>query len=74
MYRHLGAEEALGYREAEAVGQNIALSFTPEDRAEGVPQRELERAASSGRSDDTRWHVRADGRRSWVEGVDDCPV
>lgn len=64
-----GAEQTLGYREAEIVGQNIALFFTPEDRAAGVPQRELKSAAAAGRADDTRWHVCADGRRIWVEGV-----
>ena len=64
-----GAEQTLGYGEAEIVGQPIALLFTPEDRAAGVPQRELTSAAAVGRGDDTRWHVRADGRRIWVEGV-----
>ena len=64
-----GAEQTLGYGEAEIVGQHIALLFTPEDRATGVPQRELTSAAAVGRGDDTRWHVRADGRRIWVEGV-----
>ncbi len=64
-----GAEQTLGYRESEILGQNIVLFFTPEDRAAGVPQRELGSAAAAGRADDTRWHVRADGRRIWVEGV-----
>lgn len=64
-----GAEETLGYREAEIIGQNVAILFTPEDRAAEVPERELRSAAAAGRGDDTRWHVRADGRRIWVEGV-----
>ena len=64
-----GAEQTLGYGEAEIIGQNIALLFTPEDRAAGRPQRELGSAVAAGRADDTRWHVRADGRRIWVEGV-----
>ena len=66
---NLGAQETLGYRSAEVIGQAIDLIFTPEDRAKGAPQHELERAARTGRSEDNRWHVRKDGSRIWVNGV-----
>ena len=66
---NLGAQETLGYCSAEVIGQAIDLIFTPEDRATGAPQHELEQAAQTGRSEDDRWHVRKDGSRLWVNGV-----
>jgi two-component system CheB/CheR fusion protein len=64
-----GAEKIFGYTEAEAVGQPAGLIFTPEDRAAGVPAKELEAAGREGRAADERWHVRKDGRRIYVSGV-----
>lgn len=65
-----GAAEALfGYTEAEAVGQPIALLFTEEDKAIGLPAFERRVALSAGRSEDDRWHVRKDGLRMWVSGI-----
>jgi PAS domain-containing protein len=37
-----GAKNLLGYEEAELVGKDAGLVYTPEDRASNVPQRELE--------------------------------
>ena len=64
-----GVEHVLGFTEAEFVGQNVEIIFTPEDRATGVPPAEMERAAREGRSEDIRWHVRKDGTRFWGNGV-----
>ncbi|MBV8780556.1 MAG: PAS domain S-box protein, partial [Phycisphaerae bacterium] len=64
-----GAQRLLGFTEAEAIGQPIAVIFTPEDRAAGVPEGELSRAAESGKSPDERWHMRTDGTRFWGSGV-----
>ena len=66
---NVGAQETLGYSSAEVLGQTIDLIFTPEDRARGAPQHELETAAQTGRAEDNRWHVRKDGSRIWVNGV-----
>jgi PAS domain S-box-containing protein len=63
-----GANQLLGYAEAEAVGQNLSLFFTPEDRAAHVPQQELAKAASIGYAYDDRWHVCKDGKRIYVNG------
>lgn len=64
-----GAERMFGYTAAEALGQSGALLFTPEDRAAGVPEREMATAIDEGRADDERWHLRKDGTRFWVSGV-----
>ncbi|MGI4789588.1 MAG: PP2C family protein-serine/threonine phosphatase [Janthinobacterium lividum] len=66
---NLGAERILGYQEAEIVGQNIAVIFTPEDRAQGVVAQELKGAVATGRADDERWHVKKDGTKFWASGI-----
>lgn len=63
------AEHVLGYSEEEIVGRSSFGFFTPEDRALGVPEAELERSKNDGRASDDRWHVRKDGRRFWANGV-----
>lgn len=42
--------------------------FTPEDRASGVPERELATAREHGCGADERWHLRRDGSRFWASG------
>lgn len=64
-----GAERLLGWKEAEIVGKNSATLFTPEDVEKGEPQRELETARTTGRSEDERWHQRKDGSRFFASGV-----
>jgi PAS domain S-box-containing protein len=64
-----GAERILKWREEEAVGQPGAIIFTPEQRAAGVPEVEMEKAKRDGEASDERWHVRRDGSRFWAKGV-----
>ncbi len=64
-----GAERVLGYAEGEIVGQSSFVFFTPEDRAEGVSERELQTALREGRAGDDRWHLRKGGTRFWASGV-----
>jgi PAS domain S-box-containing protein len=64
-----GAQRITGFTEEEIVGQPAALLFTPEDRAAGVPQKELAQAAAAGRASDDRWQQRKDGARYWAQGV-----
>lgn len=63
-----GVERLLGYAEVEFLDQNAAIMFTPEDRATGAPQREINGAEQRGRSEDVRWHQRKDGSRFWANG------
>ena len=64
-----GVEGVLGYGEADFVGKKGDIIFTPEEREDGVPEWEMERAAEEGNSADIRWHLRADGSRFWATGV-----
>jgi PAS domain S-box-containing protein len=64
-----GAERITGWRAEEVLGQPTSVHFTAEDRAAGVPQAELARAAETGRVEDKRWHVRKDGTRFFGDGV-----
>src|ERR1044072_5358303 len=63
-----GAQHILGYTEAEIVGKDASKFFTTEDRARGIPVKELATAAMLGRAEDERWHVRRDGSRFWASG------
>jgi hypothetical protein len=63
------ARALFGYAEDEIVGQPGDIIFTPEDRNQGAPQMEMDRAIEEGRSEDERWHLRRDGSRFWGSGV-----
>lgn len=64
-----GAHLILGWTREEMLGQTLHRFFTAEDRDMGVPEREMGQAASQGRADDDRWHLRADGQTFWASGV-----
>jgi PAS domain S-box-containing protein len=63
-----GAQRLFGYGEAEILGEDASVLFTPEDRECGVPERELQKARTEGRAEDERWHMRNDGSRFWASG------
>ena len=63
------AERIIGYAEAEILGRNFSVIFTPEDLRAGMPGQELRQAREAGRAEDERWHVRKDGRRFWALGI-----
>jgi PAS domain S-box-containing protein len=64
-----GAENIFGYRQDEITGRDFSILFTPEDRARGVPERELKKAAADGRAENRRWHLRKDGAPFFASGV-----
>jgi two-component system, chemotaxis family, CheB/CheR fusion protein len=63
-----GAERMFGYRSDDIVGERLNVLFTSEDRAAGMPEKELKFAAEHGRSSDDRFHVRRDGSRFFCSG------
>ncbi|MCD9188318.1 MAG: PAS domain S-box protein [Pyrinomonadaceae bacterium] len=64
-----GAEKIFGWTEAEIIGKPSEIIFTAEDRAKGVPAKELKTALRKGRAPDERFHIRKDGVRFYVSGV-----
>ncbi|MCR0983091.1 PAS domain S-box protein [Roseomonas populi] len=62
------AERIMGWSEAEAVGQDACMIFTPEDQAKGACEQEMETARKDGRAVDERWHLRKDGTHFWGSG------
>jgi len=68
-YWNPGAQRMFGYNADEITGKDVSLLFTPEDRAAGVPQDELNTALEKGRALDERWHMRKDGTRFYCSGV-----
>jgi two-component system CheB/CheR fusion protein len=63
-----GAAAVFGWSPEEAVGQDGAILYTPEDRAERVFQRELATARETGVAPNVRWHQRKDESRVFIEG------
>jgi PAS domain S-box-containing protein len=64
-----GAHELTGYASPEAVGQEVSLLYTDEDRESGLIGQELAAARSGGRTELEGWRVRSDGRRFWASVV-----
>ena len=64
-----GAVTIFGYEPDEIIGRSFSALFTPGDRERGLPEKELRTAAETGRAEDTRWHVRKDGRAFFADGV-----
>lgn len=64
-----GAERVKGYKSEEVVGKPVTMFSTPEDVAAGVPQRELAKAAATGRSENESWRVRKGGERFWANEI-----
>jgi PAS domain S-box-containing protein len=64
-----GAESVFGWTAEEVQGRPITITYTPEDRAEGVPEKELATARRDGSAPNVRWHLRKDGSRVFIEGT-----
>ncbi|MEG4628891.1 PAS domain S-box protein [Microcoleus sp. AR_TQ3_B6] len=64
-----GAQRVLGYTDAEAIGCDGSIIFTPEDKEQGRAQTESEIALTQGKVENERWHMRKDGSRFWASGL-----
>ena len=63
-----GARLILGWSAEEMLGQSIHRIFTPDNIADGVPEREFATALKTGGGMDERWHVRKNGEFFWASG------
>lgn len=69
---NLGAARIKGYEASEVVGTHFRRFYTPEDAAQGLPERGLHTAATEGRFETEGWRVRKDGSRFWANVVIDA--
>ncbi len=60
------AERIKGYPLSEVQGRYFGMFFTPEDRASGLPELELETARAKGRYEGEGWRLRKDGSRFYA--------
>ncbi len=65
---NVGAETLFGWTAADTVGCHFEMLFTPEDRAAGVPAREVAMATAAGRAEEEGWRVRRNESRFWGAG------
>ena len=63
-----GAIRILGWTREEICGHSLEAFFTPEDRAAGIADQEMEGARTVGRGIDERWHLRKNEERFWASG------
>jgi PAS domain S-box-containing protein len=68
---NIGAERIKGYTESEILGASFSRFYTREDRDLGVPQRNLQRAAETGRTESVGWRVRKNGELFWAHVIID---
>lgn len=64
-----GAERIKGYRADEIIGQNVSRFYPEEEIDQGAPEKELMKAAQSGRSETEHWWMRKDGSRFFANAV-----
>src|SRR6266511_3803458 len=61
-----GAERIKGYTAPEILGEHFSRFYPEEDRAAGLPAKDLAEAANQDRSEGYRWRVRKDGSRFYT--------
>lgn len=66
-----GARRIKGYEPEEIIGRHFSQFYTDEDKADDLPRRALEVAASEGRFEREGWRVRKDGTRFWADVIID---
>jgi len=64
-----GAQKNKGYTAAQILGQHFRMFFTPEEKADRVPEARLAEAEQNGRSVGEGWRVRKNGERFWASFV-----
>ncbi|KAA2242696.1 PAS domain S-box protein [Chitinophaga agrisoli] len=60
-----GAEKIKGYKATEIIGTNFRIFYTDKDKAEGLPQKLINQAITTGKATHEGWRVRKDGSKFW---------
>ena len=58
-------------RLSDIIGQHFSRFYSPDDRAAGIPDRALKKAATEGTFQAEGWRLRKDGSRFWANVVID---
>ncbi len=66
---NLGASHIKGYAKEEILGKHFSIFYTEEAINDGLPEQQLERAATHGRFEDEGWRRRKDGSQFWADIV-----
>lgn len=64
-----GAQLIKGYSADEVIGQHYSMFFRKQDRVEGLPAWQLQRALLHGRTEEEGWRIRKDGSTFWAHIV-----
>jgi PAS domain S-box-containing protein len=64
-----GAERICGYRPGEILAREYSCFYPEEDVKAGLPQKNLEIAAMTGKLEREGWHIRKDGSLFWASVV-----
>jgi PAS domain S-box-containing protein len=67
-----GARRIKGYEREEILGEHFSRFYTPEDRADGLPETALKTAAAEGRFEREGWRVRKDGSKFFAHVIIDA--
>lgn len=63
-----GSTTLFAYEEGEVLGEHFDIIFTEEDKKNGTPMKEIEKALTEGRAIDNRWHVTKSGNKFYAYG------
>ena len=63
---YAGAERIYGYKEEEAIGQDLSFVYQSQAADSALPREEMGRAVTAGRCGSEGWRYRKDGSRFWA--------
>ncbi len=64
-----GSTLIFGYETEEIIGEDFDIIFTDEDKMNGIPKLEIQKATKDGKAVDNRWHLCKDGSKFYADGL-----
>ncbi len=64
-----GSVTIFGYEPDDVLGKSFDIIFTEEDKKNGIPQKEIDKALKEGRAVDNRWHICKDDSTFYAYGL-----